>query len=49
LERLGQWLADARRRGSAGAEGDATAVVQNVLGLAGGRGSPLRAPASVAP
>ena len=49
LERLGEWLADARRRGSAGADGDAEAAVENVRGLAGGRPSPLRAPASVAP
>ena len=49
LERLGQWLADARRRGSAGADADAEAAVENVRGLAGGRASPLRAPAIVAP
>ncbi len=49
LERLGRWLADARRRGSAGVDGDAEAAVQNVGGLAGGRPSPLRPPASVAP
>jgi tetratricopeptide (TPR) repeat protein len=49
LERLGQWLADARRRGSAGADADAEAAVENVRGLAGGRGSPSRAPAAVAP
>jgi hypothetical protein len=47
LERLGQWLADARRRGSADA--DAAAAVENVRALAGGRTSPLRAPAAVAP
>ena len=47
LERLGQWLADARRRGRADA--DAEAAVENVRGLAGGRASPLRAPATVTP
>jgi tetratricopeptide (TPR) repeat protein len=49
LERLGHWLADARHRGSAGAEAEALAVVENVRALAGGRASPLRAPAAVAP
>jgi len=49
LERLGQWLADARRRGSAEADADADAAVENVRGLASGRPSPLRAPAVVAP
>jgi hypothetical protein len=48
LERLGQWLADARRRGAA-ADADAEAVVENVRGLAAGRASPLRPPAAVAP
>jgi len=47
LERLGQWLAEARRRG--GADADAEAVVENVRGLAGGRASPLRTPATVVP
>ena len=49
LERLGEWLADARRRGSAGADADAEAAVENVRALAGGRASPLRAPAAVTP
>jgi hypothetical protein len=49
LERLGQWLAEARRRGSAGADADAEAAVENVRGLSGGRASPLRAPAAVTP
>ena len=49
LERLGQWLADARRRGSAVADGDAEATVENVRELVGGRGAPLRMPGAVAP
>ncbi|HTB56519.1 MAG TPA: hypothetical protein VLC06_01525 [Polyangia bacterium] len=49
LERLGQWLAEARQRGSAGADPDAEAAVENVRALASGRASPLRAPAAVAP
>jgi len=49
LERLGQWLADARHRGGAGATAEALAVVENVRALASGRASPLPAPAVVAP
>ncbi len=49
LERLGQWLADARRRGSAEADADAEAALENVRGLVGGRASPLRTPAIVKP
>ncbi|HEY4395691.1 MAG TPA: tetratricopeptide repeat protein [Polyangia bacterium] len=49
LERLGDWLADARRRGSPAALPEAEAAVESVRGLVGGRASPLPPPAVVAP
>ena len=49
LERLGQWLTDARSRGGSGAPAEAAAAVDNVRGLLAGRPSPLPAPAAVAP
>lgn len=49
LERLGQWLADARRRGGTGPLAEAEAAVENVRTLVGGRAAPLPAPAAIAP
>ena len=49
LGRLAEWLADARGRGASGPLAEAMAVVENVRALAGGRPSPLPAPAAVAP
>ncbi len=49
LERLAEWLADARRRGSPAVLPEAEAAVENVRGLLGGRPSPIPAPATIAP
>jgi tetratricopeptide (TPR) repeat protein len=49
LERLAEWLRDARRRGSAAVLPEAEAAVQNVRGLVGGRPSPMSPPATIAP
>jgi tetratricopeptide (TPR) repeat protein len=49
LERLGQWLTDARGRGASGALAEAEAAVENVRGLVGGGPSLMPAPAAVAP
>jgi cellulose synthase operon protein C len=49
LERLAEWLGDARRRGSTEVLPEAEAAVENVRALVGGRASPIPPPAAIAP